>query len=52
MENTTLILLKSLVAPSKSPPAGETFSFAVFKALPTGEDLGGAKILGEGSKLA
>jgi len=33
------------VAPSKSPPVGETLAamaFNFFKVLPTGEDLGGA----------
>jgi hypothetical protein len=37
-----VILPKSMVAPSKSPPVGETLASRFFKSYPTGEDLGGA----------
>jgi hypothetical protein len=40
-DNTNIILSKSLVALSKSPPVGETLASLFFKSLP-GEDFGGA----------
>ena len=47
--NTIAVNLRVFVdvAPSKSPPVGETLAavaFDFFKVLPTGEDLGGALI--------